>query len=294
VSLIALGAVLLACTTGYLSWAVWVSIFALWPVLLISAGIDIIGKSTGRDWLRALSSVVFIAALLYGAFVMPAGTWGLPWSAGAAGEAFSQREVAAKGVTDGTARIEAGATQLTLKGGTDLIAISGESPVGSRPTISVNHGPATNVSVEQPRQTVVWVGVSPRRRLDVLLGKDMRWTALDINAGATQGEIDLSELDVERLVVNAGASDTRITFGANAAVAEVQAGAANMTFRVPRGNRVNVRLSGAFTSASVSSDFTRESGNGFIGDTVWSAGGTGPAIDITVRAGVASLNIERY
>ena len=86
-SLIAIGFVLLACTTGYLHWSVWISIFSLWPLLLVSAGIDIIGKATDRDWLRALSSVVFIGGLLYGAFVMPAGTWGLPWSVGGAGAA---------------------------------------------------------------------------------------------------------------------------------------------------------------------------------------------------------------
>ena len=105
-SLIAVGFVLLACTTGYLPWSVWVSILSLWPILLVSAGIDLIGKSTDREWIRALSSVVFIGALLYGAFVMPSGTWGVPWSAGGTGEPFSARESASSGLTEGTARID--------------------------------------------------------------------------------------------------------------------------------------------------------------------------------------------
>jgi Domain of unknown function (DUF5668) len=305
-SLIAVGAVLLACTTGYLSWAVWISIFSLWPVLLISAGIDIIGKSSDREWLRALSSVVFVCALLYGAFVMPAGTWGMPWSTGGAGEAFSQSEVAGAGVTEGTAKIEAGATILTLKGGSGLVSISGEAPAGAKPTVaSTTDGSKSVVSVSQPRETVVWVGVSPRRRLDVALDRTLRWTALDVNAGATQGDLDLSDLKVERLSLNAGASDTRITFGVSGAVADISAGAANITLRVPKSAKVSIRLSGALTSANLPSDFHRDSGNGFIGDTVWTVdpdAGRSLAlidaavlpIDITVHAGVASINVQRY
>lgn len=305
-SLIAVGAVLLACTTGYLSWAVWVSIFSLWPVLLISAGIDIIGKSIDREWLRVLSSVVFISALLYGAFVMPAGTWGLSRPTGGAGEAFAQREVAGPSVTEGVAKIEAGATLFTVKGGSDLVSISGDAPAGAKPTMAfTTDGSKADVSVSQPRETVVWVGVSPRRRLDVTLDRDLRWTSLDIDAGATQGDIDLREVKVERLDVNAGASDILITFGSGATVADVQAGAANITLRVPKSAKVSIRLSGALTSANLPGDFHRDSGNGFIGDTVWTSdptagrtyavrAGTGTPIDIIVRAGVASLNVQRY
>jgi hypothetical protein len=294
-SLIVVGFVLLACSTGYLSWAVWVSVLSLWPLLLVSAGIDLIGKSTDRDWLRVLSSVVFICGLLYGAFVMPPGTWGSPWSA--AGEAFAQREVASPDVTEGAATIEAGATTLTLKSGDDLILISGEAPAGARPAMGFNYdGSRADVSVTQPRDTIVWVGGSPRRRLDVALDREVRWDSLDINAGATESDIDLSDLDVRVLNVNAGASDTRITFGDNGAgvSADISAGAANFTLRVPRSASVRVSLTGALTSASVPEGFVRESGNGFIGETVWASEGPGSPIAISVRAGLAAIAVERY
>jgi hypothetical protein len=296
-SLIVLGVVLLACSTGYLSWAVWISVFSLWPLLLVGAGIDLIGKSTEQEWLRALSSVVFIGAVLYGAFVMPAGTWGLPWSTGGAGESFSQREVGTADMKEGTAKIEAGATRLTLKGGSDLLSIAGMAPAGARPTLAVNtDGSTVDVSVDQPRETVVWVGTAPRRRLDVTLDRALRWNTLYINAGATQGDVDLSDVDVRTLTVNAGASDTKITFGdkGSGVSADISAGAANVTLRVPRSASVRVSLSGALTSASMPDDFVRESGNGFIGDTVWTSEGPGSPIVITVRAGVASIAVQRY
>lgn len=294
-SMVAVGVVLLACTTGYLSWAVWVSVFSLWPVLLVSAGIDIIGNSTGREWIRALSSVVFIAALLYGAFVMPAGTWGLPWSSAGAGERFDAREPARSEVTHGTAAIEAGATRLTVGAGGDLAAISGESPAGARPELAVRTSDgAAEVSVTQPRETVVWVGMAPRRRLDVTLDRSVKWDSLDVNAGAADASIDLRELKVGTLDVKAGAADVRVTCGDAPLSGEFQAGAASILVRVPKNARVRLRLTGALDSASVPADFRRVSGIGFIGDTEWTGAGDGPAIELTVRAGVASVFVERY
>lgn len=293
-SLIAIGAVLLACTTGYLSWAVWVSIFSLWPVLLISAGIDIIGKSADREWLRALSTVVFIAALLYGAFVMPAGTWGLPWTAGG-GERFSASEPARAGLASGRAAIEAGATRLSVSGGPDLAAISGEAPAGARPSLDVRaDGPEAEVTVSQPHETVVWVGAGPRRSLDVTLDRSLEWSALDITAGASEAAIDLRDLRVTALDVRTGGADARVTFGDRPVRATVEAGAANIVLRVPRSARVRLRVTGGFTAVGVPRDFTRTSGIGFIGDTEWSGPGSGAAIDIAVRAGVTAVTVERY
>jgi len=296
-SLIAIGFVLLACTTGYLHWSVWISIFSLWPLLLVSAGIDIIGKATDREWLRAFSSVVFIGGLLYGAFVMPAGTWGLPWSVGGAVQPFSSSAPHDSAATEGAANVEAGATRLSLKAGSDLVTARGTAPSGAAPTLrSSVSGSVADVAVSQPRQTVVWIGGGPRERLDVTLDRAVRWTSVDVNAGATQADIDLRDLNVEGFSAKCGASELTVTFGEpkRAMKADVSAGAASITLRVPRDARVNVRLSGALTAADMPGDFQRISGIGLIGDTEWTGSGTGPVLEITVRAGVASLAVERY
>lgn len=296
-SLIAIGFVLLACTTGYLHWSVWISIFSLWPLLLVSVGIDLIGKATGRDWLRAFSSVILIGGLLYGAFVMPAGTWGLPWSVGGPAQSFSSDTPHDSAATEGVAKVEAGATRLSLKAGPDLAAIQGTAPTGAAPTLLASvSGSKADVAVSQPRQTVVWVGGGPRERLDVTLDRAVRWTSLDINAGATQADIDLRDLNVEGFSAQSGASELTVTFGesARSVRAVISAGAASVTLRVPRDARVNLRLSGALTAADTPGDFQRISGIGLIGDTQWTGAGTGAALDITVKAGAASLAVERY
>jgi hypothetical protein len=295
-SMIALGVVLLACTTGFLPWAIWISIFSLWPLLLVSIGIDIIGSATHNEALRVLGSVVFIGGLLYGAFVMPAGTWGLPFASGSA-EAFSVSKSHDPAVLQGSARVQAGAEQLSVKAGSDLAAISGRAPVGAAPGLStVVAGSTGVVEVTHPNRTIAWLGGPMREQLDLTLDKAVKWTALDVSAGATRADIDLTDLEVEDLSVQTGASDVVVTLGekASEAKARISAGAASIKVRVPKSAKVTLHLSGALTSSSVPSDFTRVSGVGFIGDTEWTGDGTGAALDITLSAGAASLVVERY
>lgn len=58
-----IGFVFLGCTLGYIAWSVWFVLLTLWPVLLIAAGIAVIGKGIGQQWLRALAPLVIWAAL---------------------------------------------------------------------------------------------------------------------------------------------------------------------------------------------------------------------------------------
>lgn len=295
-SLVAVGLVLLACTTGYLPWSVWISIFSLWPLLLVSIGIDVIGSATHNEWLRALGSVVLIGGLLYGAFAMPAGTWGLPFATGTM-QSFTATKPHDPSATTGTAKIEAGAEQLTVKGGGDLASISGRAPSSSTPQLmAVVGGSQTVVEVAHPAASVAWLGGAAREELDVQLDRTVRWTSVDISAGATKADIDLRDLEVEDFTAQTGASDVTVTFGdkARAAKADISAGAAGIRVRVPRSAKVTLHLSGALTSTSVPSDFTRVSGVGFIGDTVWTGDGNGAVLDITVSAGAASVVVERY
>ncbi|MDO8964278.1 MAG: hypothetical protein Q7W30_07300 [Coriobacteriia bacterium] len=294
-SLVALGGVLLACTTGYLPWAVWVSIISLWPLLLVSAGLDLIGKATDRDWLRALSSVVFIAGLLYGALVMPAGSWGPSRMIGSGGPVYSHSVPHDAAVTEGTAKIQAVATRMTLVAGPRLASIRGEAPAGAAPELrTTSSDGVADVRVEGPGGTITIVGPSTRNRLDIELDRDVRWKMLEIDAAAAQSDIDVSGLRVDRLTIDAGASDARITVGENTPSIVVSAGAANVTVRVPKSARVMMNLSGALTAPGMPADFTRTHGNGFIGDAVWTGDGSGASIDIAVHAGVASVSVQRY
>jgi hypothetical protein len=68
-----LGAVLLANTTGYVSWTVWLTFLTLWPVLLIALGVSIIGRGVGMPWLRIAARLLVWAALALAVYVSVTG-----------------------------------------------------------------------------------------------------------------------------------------------------------------------------------------------------------------------------
>ena len=73
------GAVLLGNTTGYVSWAVWVTFVSLWPVLLIALGISVIGRGVGLPWMRIASRILVWATLVLAVYVSLTGA-ALGWA----------------------------------------------------------------------------------------------------------------------------------------------------------------------------------------------------------------------
>jgi len=72
-----IGTVLLSCTLGYVSWSMWWTLLGLWPVLLIAAGLKLLGRGSGQSWVSALAPLLIWAAILYSAGAAWTGAYGL-------------------------------------------------------------------------------------------------------------------------------------------------------------------------------------------------------------------------
>jgi hypothetical protein len=70
---------LLLCTTGVLPWSFWMDAISLWPLLIMSAGIQIAFEKTRAPWLVLLGPLVVLAGLLWTATGVkpdiPPGLW---------------------------------------------------------------------------------------------------------------------------------------------------------------------------------------------------------------------------
>lgn len=291
-TLACVGGILLANQLGYLPWSVWGSILALWPVWVIAAGIDIIGVSLKSPAIRVLSSLVFIGALLFGALASPVGGfWMLPVGGGVpidVGATHMDR------ITEGTVSITAGATQLTLAGGPELVTVTGRAPSGQKPTLGWQEsGKTANVTIDNVGSGAVFVPGIRGSTMDVLLDRAVHWSSLKVDAGATAARIDLSEIRADRVAVHCGASDVTIRFGVKGPVtATVDGGVSNVVVQLPRGVAAEVRLEGGLTNATTSGDITQVSRS--IGGGLWRTSDKGePVIIVTVKSGLANLSIER-
>lgn len=293
-TVVAVGAVLLANTTGYLPWGVWWSILSLWPVLLIAAGIDVIGKGLDNAWLRALSSLVVIGAIAYGAFVMPVRgpaslAWGWPDSGDSPGSVpFALSEPADPDVESGTARIAGGVGELNVTSGlSDLVSISGESPFGVPELDASVDGSSADVSVSYPDGD--WTGPGGAR-MDVVLAEDVAWD-LSLESGVSKTEADLGGLEVTKLLVRTGVSETTIILGepgaANTPV-DIEAGVSSTVVRLPRGVSARVKTDSGLAPTQFADGWTERDGKRY--SPGWSE--TGDSWDILVKAGVSSVRFE--
>jgi len=296
-TVIAVGCILLANTTGALPWSVWISILSLWPVALVAAGIDIIGKSTEQTWLRVLASLLVIGALAYGALAMPWGSWGFPFvlsvdTSGQQTYTFDEPPIA--GVSSGTASIDAGATRLEMASGDRLATLRATAAPEHAPELTVSRsGGTADVSVEFPRRGVPVFGVGSNERTAVTLERDLRWKDIVINAGAAQADVDLSEMRVDQVTANAGASTFKIDLPRQGDSAlTVNGGAVGVVVTVPRDADVTLDTQGFPLATSLPSGFERSSGG--IGSGSWRRRGTGAKVGIELTGGAASIEIRDY
>ena len=297
---IAVGLVLLGNTFGFISWAVWVTMLALWPVLIVALGIELLGRGLHLNWVRALSNVLLILALFYGVFVLGPNWTGSAFGVfGSAGASTTYQDSAPhlSAVTQGDAAVKVGALQLTVAAGDQLAAVSGSSPSGEQPRLdSGESGGVAQVNVTEPDGSGVFVPVGDRS-LALTLDRSVTWRSLRFDMGAVQAGIDLTDLDVQSVDVNVGASNTRIVLGKRAAdvKVDVSGGATSVTVVVPADAAVTVDAKSGLSNVNVPASFEHLSGFPGLGESTWSAKGSGgPRIALSMESGVASLNVETY
>ncbi|MBE0475899.1 MAG: hypothetical protein IBX62_02230 [Coriobacteriia bacterium] len=297
-SLVAVGLVFLANTTGALPWSVWLNIISLWPLLLVAAGIDLVGKSLGSTWVRVLSSVVFIGGLAYAVFLMPADGWPGTFGVDLAGrEAVESSGSAgtAEGLVSAEARVEAPVGRFTIGSGRAgrLVSWDGRSPYGETTVDVSEEGSSAVVTVRAARGPRVFLGPGRGARFDLLLSEEVTWT-VKVDAGVGELEADLSDLALEGFEVESGVGNGTITLGepvARGSRVRAGSGIASLTLRVPRGAEGRVRISSGIGSRDLPGRFERA------GDGTWATPGYDGAVrswDIVVESGIGSLRVETY
>lgn len=292
------GLILLANTTGALPWSVWWSIATLWPLLLVAAGIDILGRSTGSTALRVLGSLVVIGGLVYGAMTGVSGAR-VPALFGARnGQEFSHAAAHDPSLTFGVAKIDVGLSKLTVKAGGDLASATGRTPFG-RPTFELKstnrQAGLADVTISSGNGNGIVAVPGPSDSfMDVTLDRTVRWD-LTVNAGLSDTTLDLSQIKLGSLTADMGLSNSTITFGVDARDATIRGGLSAMKLRVPASTAVEVDVSNGLGGVRFSPGWTRVSGDAF--DGVWRTPGFDTAsakLTIRIQAGFSSIDVQRY
>ncbi|MCO5387949.1 MAG: hypothetical protein NHB14_21580 [Desulfosporosinus sp.] len=114
----------------------------------------------------------------------------------------------------------------------------------------------------------------------------------DIEAGAINGDIDLSQLFVDKFKISTGASELKLQFGdlGSATDGEIESGASKLTLVVPEATGLKIRLNGVATS-------TNFMGSGLLlEDKDWVSPNYAEAkskIDLEISTAAGTLRLER-
>lgn len=296
---VTIGVILLGNTTGYLSWGVWWQILMLWPVLLISAGLGILGKATGQEWVRVLGTIAVLAAFAYAAVTSYTGMTIQPVMGTPSGQEFTFSEP--QGSTDeATLTMKSGVGELTVDDGTGLVRIDGVTPFGD-PTFSVDRsGSSADVRFNLTEQDsfMLYPG-SPSARVDTELGSDVEWD-VNIDSGVSRLDADLSGVPVSRLTLKTGVSDNTVRLGevpagVDEARASFQSGVSSVRVFVPADAEVRVESDSGLTGHQISSDFVSKGGGRWETEGYEAARSAGrPVWVISVKSGVGSFILDTY
>lgn len=242
--ILSIGILFLLVNIGIINWSIMNALFEIWPAIFIAIGINIIFRN--NTIVRIITWLLFIGAVVaYGYYYDS--RWEVP------GNSMSNNVSIEK-----LKETEQGEMKLSL-GGTSLFVDSTDSKLveASIPNPDIKH----NVSYRNGNSLAVvkferesFVNIVPDRRDEcrVSMNDKVLWD-LDIDVGAVNGTINMSELKVGKLDLDMGAGNIKLVFGnkQKRIEADIDAGASSIEVVIPAGVGARISMDGALNNTNL-------------------------------------------
>ena len=258
-----------------------------WGSLFMLAGVLLLFNNLG--FLR-----INVWKLIWPTFIIAMGVWTL-WIASKGSESLDIEEITLP--LDGTKRgkmtLSFGAGQVKVKGDASEGELLKGSFAGGVEVSSKKDGDFTDL-ILKPSSVDFILAMMPwtwgAREWKFGLSRDVVWQ-LHFEMGASDTQVDLTDLRVTDLEIDTGASNTKIVLPANAGHTHVDldGGAASIVFEIPEGVAARIRVDSGLAAININRErFPR------IGDYYKSAEYETAAnkVDINADFGAGSLSIR--
>ena len=265
--------------------------WSLWPVALVAVGASLV-LSRVRVWLGSLAFLVILTA-----------GFGTAWGLAAAGEGpVIHRQAIAVNTGNATAarlELQVGAGSLTLDAEAppglllagelesrttgDTYSISEAQRPGGRSVIRLNNAAG--------REYSIFPGQAPSEEWTLHLTPHIP-TEIRVDAGAAEIDLDLRNLDLQRLEIKAGAADIDVVMPAAAGKTEasIEVGAASLRITVPEGVAARIVVDAGLSSIQVDEGrFAQLKGDVYTSPDFARAANR---LDITIEAGASHVEIR--
>ncbi len=265
--------------------------WSLWPVALVAVGASLV-LSRVRVWLGSLAFLVILTA-----------GFGTAWGLAAAGEGpVIHRQAIAVNTGNATAarlELQVAAGSLTLDAEAppglllagelesrttgDTYSISEAQRPGGRSVIRLNNAAG--------REYSIFPGQAPSEEWTLHLTPHIP-TEIRVDAGAAEIDLDLRNLDLQRLEIKAGAADIDVVMPAAAGKTEasIEVGAASLRITVPEGVAARIEVDAGLSSIQIDEGrFAQLKGDVYTSPDFARAANR---LDITIEAGASHVEIR--
>jgi hypothetical protein len=228
-----------------------------WGGMIILAGLVFL-----LDGLNIIS--VNVWGIIWSVAIIAAGVWFLSWALVDRGSGETETvAIPLEGAQGARIMIRHGAGRLSLEGDTGSgELLSGTASGGIEFRKKMRDG-KLHLDVQAPGR-IYFVMPFARPLMWSLKLSEQIPLELDVRGGASETNLDLSRLNVTKLTLRTGASDTIVTLPAkvNHIRADVQSGVASVQINIPEGVAARIRASGGLSNISIDRDrFPRSGGS---------------------------------
>lgn len=284
-SFILLGGLFLASNFGLIN-IEWSNLWRLWPLFIVATGLSIL---SARNIIWRIFSII-ITTLIFAAIV-----WTLVWYSPSVNVVHTNEAVVqqiSSVIKQAEVSIKAGAGSINVNTAdqsviaktklesnvTDLTEQS--NIIGDKQMINLSMGDNNN-----------WWSGNVKNSLTVNLTRTLPLT-LNVDAGASTTNIDMSQAQLLATNINLGASSLMLRLGDKQAMTavDIESGASSITVQIPASSGVQLRIDGGLSSNHLA-DLVKVDKNTYESANYQTST---KKINITSSIGVSSFTIERY
>lgn len=282
--LVTVGIIWLFFSLDILPWSVLMnSLFTLWPLLLVAAGVSVIFRSNPivrvGTWI-VLLGVLIGYGLLFGDKVEEKITL-----------VDDEQIVVEKRaeILTGNADFDLGGATLRLGSDDSALLQVVHSGLPVEHNVKYDNGNThANVKVNTENNPRLFIK-NPKSELDIALNKDVTWN-IDLDVGAVNGTLDLSDLMVEKVDMDSGAVNMDLIFGSRLPQTffKIDAGASNIDVIVPKDAGVKLNMDGVIKNTQYSGLNMVDKGSYSVSENYDTAA---VKIDLDVDMGVGKFSV---
>ena len=246
VFLIAIGFMFLLSNLGIISWSILGNLFQLWPLILVVIGVNIIFKNTavvkGITWLMFF--VVFIGYGFINGGVSLNNVKYQPNSISVS-KTFA--------ASTGKVNIDFGGANLDISSTNSNLMEAYTDTKYIKPHVRyINDNKHVVIDFKSTKNNVAFKIGNNSFDYSLKLDQAIVWD-IDANLGAVSGRFDLTDLKIDRLDLDLGASNLEILLGDKNSMTEIKvdAGASNLDLVIPESLGLMIKVDGLISKTSL-------------------------------------------